>query len=276
MNDELNLMLEPLITDYYLTTILSVNSLLEQFGMLDHHYELNQIIGLQDAYGDEALLVGRIDDCLRTGVYRLFGQYGIIVNEVAIAEYLPLLETLANAETILVEEELDISIISDPGCYEVAVLVERYSGVHYLRILEWLVEVDSKQIKAIFEDRTKLLNVPAVEDAGEQKALRPRYARLAKIITMAPERLVIQDMLDVAEPLNTSWASVLELNLEELDYMSVELRAWNLLAFYYYTDGYTLFKDPQSFIQDYTDDITEYRLLFEYLTPFFNSEREGQ
>lgn len=261
MNDELYEVLEPLVSEYYLTTFLGINAHLEAFGHTEHHYEMQQLFGYQDMYGTEDELVMRLTDCLKRCVFNVFGEYGIIVEDAPLRQYLPLLETLRAMETTMVVEDMDASLFEEPREYELAHIVSLQTGARVDEILEWLYEVNPNEIKAIFKDRVVIAQVPSKGDKRHSKEYKARYDLLSQLINLAPQfetPLIVKQLMEVDTPLDTSYSDLLGEYLEDLDYMAITQRAYELYGLYLYTDAYQNNTDYRALFNDYTDDIREY------------------
>lgn len=269
MNDELYEVLEPLVSEYFLTTFLGINAHLEAFGHTEHHYEIQQLFGIQDSYGTEDELVMRLTDCLKRCVFNTFGEYGIIVEDAPLRQYLPLLETLRAMETTMVVEDMDASLFEEPREYELAHIVSLHTGARVEEILEWLYEVNPKEIKSIFEDRVTIAQVPSKGDKQHSKEYKSRYDLLSILLNKAPKfetPLIVTQLMEVDTPLDTSYNDLLGEYLEDLDYMSITQRAYELYGLYVYTDAYQKNEDYRALFHDYTDDLREYTTMVEVIT----------
>lgn len=272
MNDTLEAMLSPLVTEYYLESVLSLNRKLEMFGMTDHHFEIEQIIGLQDMYSNEPDLVMRLTDVLKYATWRVFGGYGIIVEDALLSNYIPLLDTLLALETTVTLAEMDESLFKNPGVAEVATLVNIITSEPEENVLEWLVEVSPKDIAAIFADKMEVLTIPSKDEIAIRKGAEKVFRRISQLLNQFPKvehGYIVEQLIEQGQPFKSAYNPILEEFMDELDYMAISQRAYELYLLYLYTDHG--FDDVQGLVADYTADMSEYQSIVRHITPYLDN-----
>lgn len=265
MGDEIQLALLNLVSDERAQVLKNLCDILEELNFDNHHFEIQQIFGLQDTMSDDALLVERINDALTVACWTCLGQCGIEVVDSPLTEYIPILTLVARWEHFVMPEVLYADIESAGSDIEAfAIAVETITGHPRDNVIETLEWINPNTIMMMRQKLATLSEGVDLPDESHVIKIKKIAKEVNSTITLAGvddnKTIVSQLARDGVMPL-TSFGQLLAMKLEEIDAIPIRRRGVELYLMYLYSGMKD--KSFHDAITEYTEDLTECQQLIE-------------
>lgn len=253
MQEILDSVLTPLITEDRKEIILECVASLESGGFETALDELHQIIEIQDGISDNAMLLGRIDDVIFTAQSRVFNEHQITVSlESSMAVRSSIVRALANFDTYILPDQL---LMLFQGGFTpdeiIANMAAIFSDVDSEDVREVIVEVSVELMRAIEDVVTKNLMVRGVPTTKVAPVSRIRLVNRALDAVGREPLSMITELAAAGVRVGTPIKLLIEQSMTALDRYTPDAAAVQIL-------GLVLFSDvPVDAIQKTTIDLCE-------------------
>lgn len=253
MQQILDSVLTPLITEERKEIILECVASLESGGFETALDELHQVIEMQDGISDNAMLLGRIDDVIYTAQSRIFNEHQITVSlESSMAVRSSIVRALANFDTYIIPDQLLLLFQGGFSPEEIiAQMAAIFSDINSEDVYECIEAVSVELMRAIEDVITKNLMVRGVPSTRVAPVSRIRLVNRALDAVGREPLSMITELATAGVRVGTPIKTLIEQSMAALDRFSPDAAAIQIL-------GLVLFSDvPVDAIQKTTIDLCE-------------------